>query len=51
MRPKASILILPTFALLMMLGSIALACPGVDYMRLWQEAPDPERLPEGHLSG
>jgi hypothetical protein len=31
MRPKASILILLTFSLLMVLGSVALACPGVDY--------------------
>jgi hypothetical protein len=48
MRPKASILILLTFARLMVLNSVALVCPGVDYMRLWQETLDPERLPEGH---
>jgi hypothetical protein len=40
MRPKASILILLTFARLMVLGFVALACPGVDYMRLWQETLD-----------
>jgi hypothetical protein len=35
MRPKASILILLTFALLMVLSSVALACPSVDTIRLW----------------
>jgi hypothetical protein len=49
MRPKASILILLTFAPLMVLSFVALGCPGVDYIRLWplpveqpwQETPDP----------
>ncbi len=53
MRPKASILILLTFALLMVLRSIALACSGVHYIKLWplpveqpwQETIDPTLEP------
>jgi hypothetical protein len=53
MRPKASILILLTSALLMVLGSVALASPGVDYIklwtlpveRIWRETPDPTLEP------
>jgi hypothetical protein len=53
MRPKASILILLTFALLMVLGSVALACPRADYIKLrrltveqpWQETIDPTPEP------
>jgi hypothetical protein len=60
MRPKVLILILLIFALLMMLGSVALACSGVDYIRSWplpvvqpwQETPDPfpEGLPGGYAT-